>query len=40
MSEQIEKLKTLLASIPATGAINRARRQAILNEIWRLEAGA
>ena len=37
MQEQIDKLRALLATIPATGVINRARRQAILREIWRLE---
>lgn len=39
MQEQIEKLKTLLNTIPNTGTINKARRQVILREIWRLEAG-
>ena len=38
MQDEIIKLKVLLSTIPTTGVINRARRQAILREIWRLEA--
>ena len=36
--EQIEKLRAKLAAIKGSDAISRARRQAILREIWRLEA--
>ena len=37
MQDEITKLRVLLATIPTTGAINVARRQVILREIWRLE---